>query len=407
MNLNIMNKDVKDIIIIANFCRDFSKTDNGRFMYLCKELSKKHNVEIITSDFRHTAKKHKEPLVHDWPFTVTFIHEPGYKKNISIKRFFSHYEWGKEVKKYLEKRKKPDVIYCAIPSLTAPLEAGKYCEKNNVRFIIDIQDLWPEAFRMVFDIPIISDVVFAPFKHMADEIYKKADSICGVSEQYIERALSVNKKVTMGHAVFLGTSLKTFDENVEINKPVIRKAIDNEIWIGYCGSLSASYDIPCVISALKSIKEKEHKVPKFIIMGDGDRRKKFESEAKNAGIDCVFLGNLSYNQMCAQLAQCDIVVNPIVKGSAASIINKHGDYAASGCPVINTQDSLEYRKLVESYNMGFNCEGSVSEDVAKKISFFIDNADQIVKMGKNARKCAEEKFDRKTTYNELISVIEE
>ena len=41
---------MKDIVIIANFCRDFSETDNGRFMYLCKELSKEHNVEIITSD---------------------------------------------------------------------------------------------------------------------------------------------------------------------------------------------------------------------------------------------------------------------------------------------------------------------------------------------------------------------
>jgi hypothetical protein len=48
---------VKDIVIIANFCRDFSETDNGRFMYLCKELSKDNKVEIITSDFGHTSKK--------------------------------------------------------------------------------------------------------------------------------------------------------------------------------------------------------------------------------------------------------------------------------------------------------------------------------------------------------------
>ncbi len=81
---------MKDIIIIANFCRDFSETDNGRFMYLCKELSKKNKVEIITSDFSHGKKAHKEPLVHNWPFTITFLHEPGYKKNISIQRFASH-----------------------------------------------------------------------------------------------------------------------------------------------------------------------------------------------------------------------------------------------------------------------------------------------------------------------------
>jgi hypothetical protein len=48
---------VKDIVIIANFCRDFSETDNGRFMYLCKELAKDNKVEIITNDFIHGQKK--------------------------------------------------------------------------------------------------------------------------------------------------------------------------------------------------------------------------------------------------------------------------------------------------------------------------------------------------------------
>lgn len=138
-----------DILIIANFCRDFSSSDNGRFMYLCRELSKENNVEIVTSDFSHGNKEHKGKLTVDWPFKITFLHEPGYKKNISVKRFISHHKWGKEVNKYLKGRRKPDVIYCAIPSLTASAFAADYSKKNNVKFIVDIQDLWPEAFQMV------------------------------------------------------------------------------------------------------------------------------------------------------------------------------------------------------------------------------------------------------------------
>ena len=110
-----MGAIMKDIVIIANFCRDFSENDNGRFMYLCKELSKEHKVEIITSDFSHSAKKHKTQLMHHWPFKITFLHEPGYKKNISLRRFASHYMWGKEIEKYLTRREKPDIVYCAVP----------------------------------------------------------------------------------------------------------------------------------------------------------------------------------------------------------------------------------------------------------------------------------------------------
>lgn len=396
---------VKDIVIIANFCRDFSETDNGRFMYLCKELSKGNKVEIITSDFLHVAKKHKDPLVHNWPFTITFLHEPGYKKNISIQRFRSHNAWGKEVAKYLQKREKPDVVYCAVPSLTAPLEAAKYCKKNRVKYIIDIQDLWPEAFLMVLNIPIVSQVLFAPFKRRADEIYASADEICAVSDRYVQRALSVNKKCAKGHAVFLGTSLETFDNNAVQAEAVIKKQYEDELWLGYCGSLGASYDIPCVIKALRILKDQSGLAPKLIVMGNGDRKEEFEKCANDNKIEAVFLGKLPYDQMCAQLVQCDIVVNPIVKGSAASIINKHGDYASSGLPVLNTQDSPEYRELIEAYHMGLNCVNGNAEDLAEKLQVLIEDKNLRIEMGRNARRCAEEKFNRQRSYKELIDCI--
>lgn len=367
-------------------------------------LSTTNNVEIVTSDFSHDLKRKKDQIEESWPFTITFMPEAGYKKNISVKRFFSHYVWGKNVRNYLNRRKKPDVIYCAIPSLTAAAEASKYCKKNGVRFIIDIQDLWPEAFRMVFNIPVLSNVLFYPFMKIANSIYKGADEICGVSQSYVDRALSVNRKCEKGHVVFLGTKLRTFDENAKTVQPMMKKP-KGETWIGYCGSLAASYDIPCIISAIKKVDDYNQNTLKFIVMGDGDRASEFKSCAIEHGVDVVFLGRLPYDQMCAQLVQCDIVVNPIVKGSAASIINKHGDYAASGKPVINTQDSQEYRNLVDEYHMGFNCENGNADSVAEKLRLLLNNGDLRSDMGNNARRCADEKFNRENSYRELLDCI--
>ena len=394
---------MKDIVIIANFCRDFSETDNGRFMYLCKELCKENNVEIITSDFSHGKKAHKEPLVYNWPFTITFLHEPGYPTNVCVKRFYSHYVWGKEVGKYLAKRKKPDVIYCAIPSLTAPYEAAKYCEKNGIKFIVDIQDLWPEAFQMVFNIPVLSDVIFAPFKYRANQIYSMADEVCAVSRTYVNRALSVNKKTSEGKTVFLGTNLNTFDEYVKNNQ--IEKP-GNETWLGYCGTLGASYDLTSVLDALVIIRNKGIVPPKFIVMGNGPRKEEFENYAKAKGINAVFMGRLPYDQMCGILSTCDIAVNPITHGAAQSIINKHGDYAASGLPVLNTQECEEYRDLVTGYNMGYNCLNNNADDLAEKIILLLKSEEARKEMGQNARRCAEEKFDLKNSYLDLISLIQ-
>ena len=55
--------------------------------------------------------------------------------------------------------------------------------------------------------------------------------------------------------------------------------------------------------------------------------------------------------------------------------------------------------------MGFNCTNGDAKDLATKISILCENKDLRLKMGKNARKCAEEKFDRSVTYKELVNVI--
>ncbi len=394
---------MKDVLIIANFCRDFSVNDNGRFMYLCKELSKNNNVEIITSDFRHSTKTHKEKLNTSWPFKITFLHEIGYMKNISIRRFYSHYTWGKQVKKYLKKRKKPDVIYCAVPSLTAPLMAANYCNNRNVKFIIDIQDLWPEAFKMAFHFPILSNLVFLPFNMIANHIYKKADKIIGVSNTYVSRGMRVNKKCNEGLSVYLGTNLNSFDEFCKSKKYIK----NDEIWLGYCGSLSTSYDLTVVFDALELLQSKRIEIPTFMIMGNGQKMEEFEKYAKKKKIKTVFTGRLAYDEMCAILSQCDIVVNPISHNAAQSIINKVGDYAAAGVPVLNTQECQEYRDIVESYNMGINCKNNDPADLAEKLEYLLENQNVRIQMGKGARKCAEELFDRAHTYQKIIDLVVE
>lgn len=392
-----------DILILAHFCGDFSEGDNGRFFYLAKLLGSNHSVEIVTSDFFHIKKIHRNKLVREGPFEITFLHEPGYRKNLCLRRFYSHFIWGRNVKRYFKTRRKADVVYCAVPSLTAAYEAAKYCKKHGIKFIIDVQDLWPEAFRMVFDIPILSGLIFLPFTRLANNIYRKADEIVAVSQTYADRALAVNKKCQKGHVVFLGTEVKLFDKSAFENKVNIKK--NGEIWLAYCGTLGSSYDITCVIDALTILKEKNVPSPKFVVMGDGPRKTEFENYAKEKQIDVWFVGRLPYTEMCGLLNACDIAVNPITHCAAQSIINKHADYAAAGLPVINTQECEEYRMLINEYQMGFNCRNNDAENVADKMVQLIQNENLRLNMGKNARRCADERFDRTNQYREITRLF--
>lgn len=399
---------MKDIVIIANFCALVQPDSNNRFLYIADMLSKNENysVELVTSVFDHGSKifikkDQAEQIRNSRHYKITFLKEPGYPTNVCLQRFKSHSVWGRNVEAYIKHRKRPDLIYCAVPSLTAPYLVSKYANENNISFIIDVQDLWPEAFRMAFNIPIVSDVAFEPFKHLADGIYRRADEIIGVSQTYVNRALHENKKLTEGYCVFLGTDLSTFDKFAKQNKVI--KQNQDEIWIAYCGTLGTSYDISTVIKALSLINNPNIR---FVVMGDGPKRTEFENLAAKYNVNALFTGQLLYPEMCGMLSACDINVNPIIHGASQSIINKHADYAASGHPVVSTQEGQEYRKLVHDYQMGFNCKNEDAEDVAKKLKRLIEDESLRREMGKNARKCAEERFDREVSYNEIMKVIE-
>lgn len=397
-----------DIIIISQYLRNIEILDgnNSRFIYLADMLSsdKKNEVEIVTSNFMHGPKKHAENIKQPIHFKITAINEPGYSQNICMKRFVSHHKLAKNIKRYLEQRRKPDCIYCAIPSLVVANIAADYCKKYNIRLIIDIQDLWPEAFKMVCNVPIISDLILVPMKFQANKIYRSADTIIAVSQTYVDRALQVNHKCKKSYPVFLGTKLSSFDQYAIQNIKELEEN-SNEIKIVYCGSLSASYDLKCVIDALYILINQGYSNLKFIIMGDGKRKSEFEEYAKEKGVFFNFTGMLPYPEMVAKLCTCDIAVNPIKKGSAGSIINKVGDYAMAGLPVVNTQECQEYRNLIEIYNAGINCESSSIKSVKNAIETLVVNEKLRKSMGKGNRKMAVERFDRKHTYQKIINAF--
>lgn len=394
------------IVFIVNFPLSLNGEQEGRFSYLMERFAERgHDVELVTTDFSHGAKKRrKEPARELYKTQITLCHESGYKKNISIARLYSHWVWGRNVYKHLKSIERPDVVYCAVPSITAAKLAAKYCQENGVKFVTDVQDLWPEAFCMSIHNKLLQKL-FLPMEHSVNKAYAAADLAVAVSDTYVNRTLSVNKKNAKGISVFLGNNGALFDSE-KGNYNVERKG--DELLLCYIGGLKDSYDIPCVIDAMALVESDKqfNQTVRFVVIGDGPFRPRFERYAKEKQINCIFLGGKPYAEMASLLSSCDMCVNPIVKGSAASIINKVGDYALSGLPVINTQESPEYRALIEEYQCGINCECSNAEQVAQAIKKLASDKDLRKNMGENSHRLAAEKFDRRNTYYRIIEAIE-
>ena len=398
-----------NICIVANFPDLLNGKADMRFAYLAETLQKRgHSVELIISDFEHEVKDVRKRDNYDvYDFKVTVLHEPSYDRNLSIKRLYAHYIWGKNVGRYLRsKQRVPDVIYVAIPSLTVAREVADYCKEHEIcNFVIDIQDLWPEAFQMVVSNKLLKKAFF-PIARYVNYAYKEADFIIGVSDTYRDRGLLVNKKCLRGLTVYIGNDGAKFEDGktrYHVNKPI------DEFWLAYIGTMGYSYDLKCIIDAISIVNKRGtlDKKLKFVAMGRGPLLEEFKKYAKDTGIDSEFTGALQYEKMVGKMCSCDVVMNCINPGAAQSITNKVGDYALSGLPVINTQENIEYRRLVEENQCGINCECGNSEQVANAIEKLALDSGLRSKMGENAARLGAERFDRRITYLQIVEALEQ
>lgn len=398
---------MKKILMVAHFCDYGDEDSNNRFNYLLHLINNSSDLKgiLLTSRFSHRLKKKRKDINSFKLNGIYLVDEPGYKKNISLRRFISHKFFSRNLKKKLKYIEKPDVIYCAVPSLDSANVVVKYAKKNKIKLIIDIQDLWPEAFKLVFKSSILNRILFYPMTLKANYIYSAADKIVAVSDTYRNRALRNNKKDLFGLTIFLGTDLNYLNDSLK-NQDLSFIKHKNEKWIGYIGTLGNSYDINTVLHAMKNVQRKMDNV-KLIIIGDGPQKNNLYNLAKKLSVNAVFLGKKDYIEAMKILQQCDIAVNPLRKGAAQSIINKVGDYAALGLPVVNSLQNEEYKALLTKYKAGINIRSEDISEMTKAFYFLLKNTDIAILMGQNNLQLAVDMFDRNKTYLKIISLLRE
>lgn len=395
-----------NLLIISNYWHfDWEKSSSRYNSIAAMAADRGFNVEVLTSAFYHTNKKRRTiqgntPLTA--PYKFTLVNESGYRKNVSVKRIISHFQFASGVIKCLKSRKPPDIIYLFVPPTGLAKKVVSFAKKYNIKIIIDIQDLWPEAFEMLLPKPISK--LLLPMKRNINFAYSYADEIVAVSKAYIKKVKPINKKNCTGLSVYIGTDIFVFDSYAQ-NAPALKGKL-KPVTMAYIGMLGHSYDLTFVMESLKRLIADGYDEIEFLVMGDGPLQKRSVNYAKSNNLPVRFTGRLSYKDMVQNLVRCDFAINVLNNRSHASIINKHADYAAAGIPMINIQKDTEFNDLILQYNAGFVCPLGDAESLQKAMKALASNTELRLEMGKNSRKLAEELFDKSSTYKAVIDLIE-
>lgn len=343
------NTEKKRIVIVTNSTNYEPRAEKvGEFF-----LKQGYHVLWIESDFVHREKKKRfaERKGHFYVDTIT------YKKNLSVRRLYSHYDFAQRVY-HLLKKQRVDLLYIMIPANSLAPVAARLKSKQHFKLIIDIIDLWPES------LPIKKLKWIWPIQYwgrLRDAYLDKADFVLTECDLY--RTLL---RLDVVNTATLYWPKEQTAPNLTPHK------IDDCLHIAYLGSINYIIDIDMIIDILSEIKQL--KIVKFHVIGDGESREELLNKLRENCIDTQYYG-IVYNEEEKKkiFEKCSFGMNIMKEGICVGLTMKSIDYFCYGIPLINNIHGDTW-SLVEEYDIGINCKREDYKGCAQRI---VEAADKL------------------------------
>ena len=305
-----------------------------------------YNVLWLESDFIHREKKKGRLPRSNHRYIETVV----YKKNLSIRRLYSQYDFARKVFHVL-KNEPVDLLYVMIPANSLARTAVKLKKILHTKVVLDIIDMWPES------LPLKGVGTLWPlqcWRRLRDDNLGQADLVfteCGLYKRLI--GLKPEEAVTLYWPKDKGASEWAFQKD------------DNCMHVVYLGSVNNIIDMNAVTEILREVKRS--KKVKLHIVGDGEKRQAFLEILKQNGIETEYYGTV-YDETKKQeiFDRCSYGINIMKPGVCVGLTMKSIDYFCYGLPIINNIQGDTW-EMVEQYGIGINCIGNSYKECASDI----------------------------------------
>ncbi len=379
-------------------------------------LDKGHDVTLLSAAFNHRLKKHRSRIKKEYKlsekFKIILIPSPGYKKNVSIQRLYDHLILAKNLKNILEKKKdKPDVIFLGFPPIEINYVMSIWSKKNNIPYLIDIKDQWPQFFVDVSPYlmkPFIR-FFFSPYFYLTKKIINEASAVTANSNSFLSWSLNFSNRPKRDEDIVIPLTVQSNKSKYDHESLLWweKKGINisKKKSVIFIGSHYPSLDLDTVIDAACILKKRNIECD-IIICGSGELTSHLKKKSKNMS-NVFFPGWVNNNQISCIHKFCFASLSPFrnVDNYLVNIPNKVVDSLANGLPILSPLKG-EVSKLIKQNHIGMVYEESSGHSLAHQILLLFSNNALQIEMSKNARLLYEKQFSYDKVYGKLATLLE-
>ncbi len=386
-----------------------------RAMNLTDELVLRgHHVTLWSSrfdHFTHTHRMEKSRKVSS-QLEIKLVNSTGYRRNLGIGRIVDHAILALNLKRELSKCKPPDVAFIGYPPIETAWVMKSWLNKNNVQYLVDVKDMWPDIFLTAIPIKLqrFVKLLLEPYFRMMRSTLTNAKSICSISEPFLGWAQNqtlVSRDRSFDTVAHLTSSFSDMSEEDEINcHNWLDKKVPKyraSILISFVGSVTPTFDFSTIFKVAR-----ERQDLKFVIAGAGSKYEDLQKVSEGIS-NIIWLGWISAVQANYLINQSLACVAPyrddMAHGFEFSIPNKVFDIMQSGKPILLS--GSEYMKtFVDSNEIGITYPSNEPSKLVEAIDELLKSKNVVNKFGKRAKELYDGDFSAKIVYANLCKLIE-
>jgi len=300
---------------------------------------------------------------------------------------------------------KYDLIFATTTPLTVGIPGIFARWLRRKPFVFEVRDLWPELPKAMG--VINNPVVLGAMSLLEWASYRSAHRCIGLSPGIVEGIKVRGVAKERIELVPNGCDLTIFAAEQTPWRPECVKPDD--LMAVFTGTHGMANGLDAVLDAAAELKKRNRSDIKLVLVGQGKLKPQLVERAKQEGLDnVIFHDPVNKNRLAGLMASADLGLQILANVPAfyyGTSPNKFFDYIAAGLPVLNNYPGW-LAGMIKEHGCGFAIEPVNPEAFADALEHAANNREQLVEMGINGRRLAEQEFDRSKLSNLFVDWLE-